>query len=67
MEVYNIFLKNARVLLTFNFFKSINALGYGEVAQMVEQRNHNPCVGGSIPSFATSYKKAPMKVGVFLL
>lgn len=66
MEVYNIFLKIARFLLTFNFFKVISMSGYGEVAQMVEQRNHNPCVGGSIPSFATSYKKAPMIVGAFL-
>ncbi len=25
----------------------------GEVAQLVEQRTENPCVGGSIPSFTT--------------
>ena len=25
----------------------------GEVAQSVEQRTENPCVGGSIPSFTT--------------
>ena len=27
----------------------------GSVAQLVEQRIENPCVGGSIPSRATSY------------
>ena len=27
----------------------------GSVAQLVEQRTENPCVGGSIPSRATSY------------
>jgi hypothetical protein len=26
---------------------------FGEVAQSVEQRTENPCVGGSIPSFTT--------------
>ena len=26
---------------------------YGFVAQLVEQRTENPCVGGSIPSRAT--------------
>ena len=26
---------------------------YGSVAQSVEQRTENPCVGGSIPSRAT--------------
>tara|TARA_A100001015_G_scaffold111968_1_gene124347 strand:- start:450 stop:584 length:135 start_codon:yes stop_codon:yes gene_type:complete len=26
----------------------------GSVAQLVEQRTENPCVGGSIPSRATS-------------
>jgi hypothetical protein len=30
---------------------------FGEVAQSVEQRTENPCVGGSIPSFTT--KKSP--------
>jgi hypothetical protein len=28
---------------------------YGSVAQSVEQRTENPCVGGSIPSRATIY------------
>jgi hypothetical protein len=27
---------------------------FGQVAQLVEQRTENPCVGGSIPSLATS-------------
>ncbi len=27
----------------------------GPVAQLVEQRTENPCVGGSIPSRATTY------------
>ena len=26
----------------------------GQVAQLVEQRTENPCVGGSIPSLATN-------------
>ena len=26
---------------------------YGDVAQLVEQRTENPCVGGSIPSITT--------------
>jgi hypothetical protein len=26
----------------------------GQVAQLVEQRTENPCVGGSIPSLATT-------------
>ncbi len=28
-------------------------IGLGGVAQWLEQRNHNPCVEGSNPSFAT--------------
>src|SRR5262245_47712859 len=27
---------------------------YGQVAQLVEQRTENPCVGGSIPPLATT-------------
>ena len=27
--------------------------GFGQVAQLVEQRTENPCVGGSIPPLAT--------------
>jgi hypothetical protein len=29
-------------------------LHFGQVAQLVEQRTENPCVGGSIPSLATN-------------
>jgi hypothetical protein len=28
----------------------------GQIAQSVEQRTENPCVGGSIPPLATSFK-----------
>tara|TARA_B100000925_G_scaffold54101_1_gene35318 strand:- start:305 stop:424 length:120 start_codon:yes stop_codon:yes gene_type:complete len=38
-------------LLTFS------GIFVGSVAQLVEQRTENPCVGGSIPSRATSYDK----------
>ena len=34
----------------------INAEDKGPVAQSVEQRIENPCVGGSIPSQATKFK-----------
>jgi hypothetical protein len=27
----------------------------GDVAQLVEQRTENPCVGGSIPSITTNF------------
>jgi hypothetical protein len=30
----------------------------GDVAQLVEQRTENPCVGGSIPSITTSQSKS---------
>ncbi len=29
----------------------------GEIAQLVEQRTENPCVPGSIPGLATTFKK----------
>jgi hypothetical protein len=29
----------------------------GQVAQLVEQRTENPCVGGSIPPLATRFNK----------
>jgi hypothetical protein len=32
-------------------------LAKGQVAQLVEQRTENPCVGGSIPSLATKQIK----------
>jgi hypothetical protein len=31
----------------------------GPVAQSVEQRTENPCVGGSIPPWATSFTSKP--------
>ncbi len=30
---------------------------FGDVAQLVEQRTENPCVGGSIPSITTIRRK----------
>jgi hypothetical protein len=41
----------------------------GLVAQLVEQRIENPCVGGSIPPRATKFskqKRQPSPVGVFV-
>ncbi len=35
------------------FFHAFNSVG--QVAQSVEQRTENPCVGGSIPSLATIF------------
>ncbi len=32
------------------YFKTATHILYGSVAQSVEQRTENPCVGGSIPS-----------------
>ncbi len=32
---------------------------HGQVAQSVEQRIENPCVGGSIPPLATKFSRAP--------
>ncbi|GEM_PF-1263815 len=38
----------------------------GLVAQSVEQRIENPCVGGSIPPKATTNKKKPnLRIGLF--
>ena len=34
--------------------------GFGAVAQLVEQRTENPCVGGSIPS-RTTKKSLPFR------
>ena len=52
----------------FNSFKNslriINSLGL--VAQSVEQRIENPCVGGSIPPRATKNLNSPL-AGLFLL
>ena len=32
------------------------SFGFAQVAQSVEQRTENPCVGGSIPSLGTIHK-----------
>jgi hypothetical protein len=40
---------------------SVRILGSGPVAQSVEQRIENPCVGGSIPPQATKpVKESPL-------
>ena len=39
----------------------------GDVAQLVEQRTENPCVGGSIPSITTFRKKKTENNSVFFL
>ena len=40
---------------------------FGDVAQLVEQRTENPCVGGSIPSITTLAKPRYAGLFVFLL
>ena len=40
--------------IVFLFFSPKFALPNGAVAQLVEQRTENPCVGGSIPPHTTS-------------
>jgi hypothetical protein len=32
-------------------------ISVGQVAQLVEQRTENPCVGGSIPSLSTKIQR----------
>jgi hypothetical protein len=39
------------------------SINYGTVAQLVEQRTENPCVGGSIPSSTTPWKDKPIGGG----
>jgi hypothetical protein len=39
----------------------------GDVAQLVEQRTENPCVGGSIPSITTFKQKSRFNAGFFFL
>ncbi len=46
-----------RLGYTFAFFRRGNTCATrGSVAQLVEQRTENPCVGGSIPPRATTLK-----------
>ncbi len=35
----------------------VDAPQNGQVAQLVEQRTENPCVGGSIPPLATKHQR----------
>ena len=39
---------------------------FGDVAQLVEQRTENPCVGGSIPSI-TTLEKPPDEAFFFII
>ena len=34
----------------------------GEIAQLVEHRTENPCVGGSSPPFTTTYNYKPLTI-----
>jgi hypothetical protein len=48
-------------LLSLGYNSGLNCKKYSEngpVAQSVEQRIENPCVGGSIPPWATSFQSA---------
>ena len=45
MNCILISIKNKIILKSFNI--------YAQVAQLVEQRTENPCVGGSIPPLGT--------------
>ena len=36
----------------------MGAIHFGRIAQLVEQRTENPCVGGSIPPLATRFSVA---------
>ena len=38
----------------------------GDVAQLVEQRTENPCVGGSIPSITTKNPVSAQEMGFFV-
>ena len=38
----------------------------GAVAQSVEQRTENPCVGGSIPPHTTALKTSAAMLGFFI-
>ena len=37
--------------------QTIDITSNGQIAQLVEQRTENPCVGGSIPPLATAISK----------
>ena len=40
----------------------LDCLARGGIAQSVERRNHNPCVGGSNPSLATIFQEIGMDI-----
>ena len=42
-------------------------LGPGQVAQLVEQRTENPCVGGSIPPLATTDLRFSLSLKFFVM
>ena len=51
---------NLRTNNLFNILNILQTLGItsiGQIAQLVEQRTENPCVGGSIPPLATAISK----------
>ena len=37
--------------------QTVGITSIGQIAQLVEQRTENPCVGGSIPPLATAFSK----------
>ena len=37
--------------------QTLGITSIGQIAQLVEQRTENPCVGGSIPPLATAISK----------
>ena len=54
------------ILQEWNLLLSLpSQLRNGDVAQLVEQRTENPCVGGSIPSITT--KRKSMRAQAFML
>ena len=48
-------------ILKFIYYKDFD-LSDGQIAQLVERRTENPCVGGSIPSLATNKKASLVEV-----
>jgi len=55
--------KSAFLLVGFNLFISLPPpKQVGDVAQLVEQRTENPCVGGSIPSITTGINYKPLEI-----
>ena len=60
--VLDLYLQNPAIFATRKSDGAVSALGgkglkiyIGAVAQLVEQRTENPCVGGSIPPHTTYY------------